>query len=67
MGFYKKQLRIALRNCGFIDPENIEEYIAREGYSALAKCITEMKPEEVINEIKLSDFAVVEGVDSPPD
>ena len=54
MGFYKKQLRIALRNCGFIDPENIEEYIAREGYSALAKCITEMKPEEVINEIKLS-------------
>ena len=54
MGFYKKQLRIALRNCGFIDPENIEEYIAREGYSALAKCINEMKPEEVINEIKLS-------------
>ena len=43
-----------MRNCGFIDPENIEEYIAREGYSALAKCITEMKPEEVINEIKLS-------------
>ena len=54
MGFYKKQLRIALRNCGFIDPENIEEYIAREGYSALAKCITEMKPEDVINDIKVS-------------
>ena len=54
MGFYKKQLRIALRNCGFIDPENIEEYIARDGYSALAKCLTEMKPEEVIAEIKLS-------------
>ena len=52
--FYKKQKRIALRNCGVINPENIEEYIAREGYSALAKCITEMKPEEVINEIKLS-------------
>ena len=54
MGFYKKQLRIALRNCGFINPENIEEYIARDGYSALAKCITEMSPEEVIKEIKLS-------------
>ena len=54
MGFYKKQLRIALRNCGFINPENIEEYIARDGYSALAKCITELKPEEVIQEIKLS-------------
>jgi NADH-quinone oxidoreductase subunit F/NADP-reducing hydrogenase subunit HndC len=52
--FYKKQLRIALRNCGFIDPENIEEYIAREGYTALAKCLTEMTPQEVINEIKLS-------------
>ena len=37
MEFYKKQLRIALRNCGFIDPENIEECIGRDGYSALAK------------------------------
>ena len=54
MGFYKKQLRIALRNCGFIDPENIEEYIGRDGYAALAKCLSEMTPEEVINEIKLS-------------
>lgn len=54
MGFYKKQLRIALRNCGFIDPENIEEYIARNGYFALAKCLTELTPEEVIKEIKLS-------------
>lgn len=54
MGFYKKQLRIALRNCGFIDPENIEEYIARDGYAGLAKCVGEMTPQEVINEMKLS-------------
>lgn len=54
MEFYKKQMRIALRNCGFVDPENIEEYIGREGYSALAKCLTEMTPEEVIDEIKRS-------------
>lgn len=41
MDFYRKQLRIALRNCGFIDPENIEEYIAREGYFALVgACLT---------------------------
>jgi NADP-reducing hydrogenase subunit HndC len=54
MGFYKKQLRIALRNCGFIDPENIEEYIARDGYAALAKCLTEYTPRQVIDEILLS-------------
>ena len=54
MGFYKKQVRIALRNCGFIDPENIEEFIARGGYEALGKCLIEMKPEDVIQEIKLS-------------
>ena len=54
MDFYKKQMRIALRNCGFIDPENIEEYIGRDGYAALAKCITEMTPEEVIEEMKKS-------------
>jgi NADP-reducing hydrogenase subunit HndC len=54
MDFYKKQVRIALRNCGFIDPENIEEYIARDGYAALAKCIGTMTPREVIDEIKLS-------------
>lgn len=52
MDFYKKQLRVALRNCGFIDPENIKEYIARDGYSALAKCLTELTPQEVIKEIK---------------
>jgi NADP-reducing hydrogenase subunit HndC len=51
-GFYKKQKRIALRNCGVIDPENINEYIAYEGYQALGKVLTEMAPEEVISTIK---------------
>ncbi len=54
MDFYKKQIRISLRNCGFIDPENLDEYIARDGYMALGKCLTEMKPADVINEIKES-------------
>lgn len=49
--FYKKQYRIALRNCGFINPENIDEYIARDGYIALGKALTEMSPQEVIKEI----------------
>ncbi len=52
MDFYKKQLRIALRNCGFINPESIHEYISRDGYMALGKCLTEHTPEEVIGEIK---------------
>ena len=52
--FYKKQIRIALRNCGFINPESIEEYIARDGYLALGKCLTEFTPDETINEIKES-------------
>ena len=47
--FYKKQKRVALRNCGVIDPENIDEYIAMQGYEALAKVITKMDPDEVIN------------------
>jgi NADP-reducing hydrogenase subunit HndC len=54
MEFYKKQLRIALRNCGVIDPENIEDYIARDGYSALGKVLTSMTPEETIDIIKKS-------------
>ena len=54
MNFYKKQMRIALRNCGFIDPENIDEYIGRDGYQALAKCLTQLTPEEVIEEVKKS-------------
>ncbi len=52
--FFKKQLRIALRNCGIINPEVIEEYIAQDGYQALGKALTQMKPEEVIREVKLS-------------
>ncbi|MFA5929238.1 MAG: NADH-quinone oxidoreductase subunit J/K, partial [Candidatus Margulisiibacteriota bacterium] len=51
---YHKQLRIVLRNCGVIDPEKIEEYIAREGYLALEKVLFEMKPDQVISEIKKS-------------
>jgi NADH-quinone oxidoreductase subunit F/NADP-reducing hydrogenase subunit HndC len=54
MGFYKKQIRIALRNCGFINPENLEEYIARDGYMALGKVLTEMSQADVINEMKIS-------------
>ena len=46
--FYKKQKRVALRNCGLIDPENINEYIARDGYMALGKVLTEMTPDQVI-------------------
>jgi len=49
--FYHKQLRIATRNCGFIDPASLVEYIARGGYYSLYKALTEYKPEEVIEEI----------------
>ncbi len=52
--FYKKQMRIALRNCGVIDPENINEYIATEGYQALAKVLTSMSQDDVINELLAS-------------
>ena len=51
IGFFKKQRLLALRNRGLIDPEKIEEYIARDGYKALAKVLTEMNPEEVIQEM----------------
>ena len=54
MGFYKKQLRIALRNCGFINPEDIDEFIARNGYEGLGKALTEMTPQEVISEVTAS-------------
>ncbi len=50
--FYKSQKRVALRNCGVINPESIEEYIAMDGYAALGKALTEMTPEEVIQTIK---------------
>ena len=52
--FYKKQKRIALRNCGVIDPENINEYIAYDGYQALGKVLTEMTPDDVIETLKTS-------------
>ena len=52
--FYAKQKRIALKNCGVINPEDIEEYIAEDGYMALAKAITEMSPQDVIDEISKS-------------
>lgn len=50
--FYAKQERIVLRNCGFIDPENINEYIARDGYAALEKALFEMTPEQIVQEVK---------------
>ncbi len=52
--FYKKQIRIALRNCGFIDPENIHESLAADGYKALAKCLTELTPDEDIDTVAQS-------------
>ncbi len=54
MGFYQKQLRIALRNCGFIDPENIDEAISCDAYQALGKVLAEMTPDECIEFIKKS-------------
>ncbi len=52
--FYKSQRRVVLRNCGVIDPENIDEYIATDGYKAYEKAVTEMTPQQVIDEIKKS-------------
>ena len=52
--FYRRQTRVALRNCGVIDPENIDEYIARDGYAALIKCLTEYEPQQIIDMIKAS-------------
>lgn len=54
MDFYRKQKRVALRNCGFINPESIHEYIARKGYQALAQILEEKSPQEVIQEVKTS-------------
>ncbi|HHX59709.1 MAG TPA: NADH-quinone oxidoreductase subunit J/K, partial [Epulopiscium sp.] len=56
MDFYKKQMRVALRNCGFVDPHNIDEYIAREGYQALGKSILEMDQLGVIKIIEDSNL-----------
>ncbi len=52
--FFGKQMRITLRNCGIIDPENIDDYLSLRGYEALAKAITEMTPEQVIDEVEKS-------------
>ena len=52
--FYAKQLKVALRNCGYIDPDAIEEYIARGGYQALLKALNEMKPAQIIEQVKAS-------------
>jgi len=52
--FFGKQLRIALRNCGIIDPENIDDYIALRGYEALAEILTNKTPQEVVDEVKKS-------------
>ena len=52
--FYKKQKRVVLRNCGFINPEDINEYIGCEGYQALRKALTEMTPEDIIEQLKIS-------------
>ena len=54
ISFYQKQFRIVLRNCGFIDPEEISEYIARDGYAALEKVLFEMTPQQIIDELKSS-------------
>lgn len=54
LSFYKKQMRMVLANCGHINPEVIEEYVAVGGYEALAKALTQMKPEEVVAEVKKS-------------
>jgi NADH-quinone oxidoreductase subunit F len=54
IGFFARQTLITLRNRGMIDPEKIDEYIARDGYKALAKALTEMMPEDIINEVQLS-------------
>jgi NADH:ubiquinone oxidoreductase subunit F (NADH-binding)/(2Fe-2S) ferredoxin len=54
ISFYRKQLRIVLRNCAVINPEKIDEYIARDGYGALEKALFDMTPDDVLNEIKES-------------
>ncbi len=52
MDFYKKQMRIALRNCGLVDPDSIDDYIARDGYQAIGQAISEMSPADVVQVIK---------------
>ena len=61
----ERQTRIALRNCGIINPEFIDEYIAKDGYKAIEKCVTKMTPEEVIDVIKVSGLAGRGGAGFP--
>ena len=63
--FLSKQTRIALRNCGIVDPESIDDYIARGGYSALSKVLSSFSPEQVIDEIKVSGLAGRGGAGFP--
>ena len=63
LNFYKKQKRIALKNCGVINPEEIDEYIAFDGYKALEKVLKEMTPDEVIETIKASGLRGRGGAD----
>ena len=65
LGFYKKQERIALKNCGKIDPENIDEYIAFDGYKALEKVLLSMSQDEVIEEVTNSGLRGRGGAGSP--
>jgi NADH:ubiquinone oxidoreductase subunit F (NADH-binding) len=64
--FYQKQFRIVLRNCGVIDPEKIDEYIARDGYAALEKVLFEMTPDQVVDELRSPACAGAAARDSPP-
>ncbi|MGN0567683.1 MAG: NADH-quinone oxidoreductase subunit F, partial [Acutalibacteraceae bacterium] len=63
--FLSKQTRIALRNCGIVDPESIDDYISRGGYSALSKVLSSFSPEQVIDEIKVSGLAGRGGAGFP--
>ena len=65
-GFLDKQTRIALRHCGVIDPEDLDDYLAADGYKALEKVLTAMTPEDVIEEIKTSGLAGRGGAGFPP-
>jgi len=63
--FLTSQHRVALENCGVIDPENIDEYIAREGYTAARKCVLELTPEQIIEEMKVSGLGGRGGAGFP--
>jgi hypothetical protein len=64
--FYRGQTQNVLKNCGKIDPRSIEQYIARDGYSALAKVLTLMKSDEIIEEVKKSGLRGRGGAGYPP-